>query len=274
MSYLKPILVPLAITAGCACTFGASSIGALSALTPWPWTSVGTDWGQDMQSVYRDLLHVSYHAEGNIKPILPGEFAIIIGNHPSTFGNSQLCYFLNNFITKKYSTVIKDDLEWIIRAPLNALKLSVPINRYDRESARLAVARAIPDLAERGGALLLFVDGTRPGEKKRKEARKKWNRLIHDFDNWTTLPPRSGALLTILQSLTKPTRIFNFTQSFSVSDENWLDVHRLFGARYHIECEEFSSEELPWDSMGLQAWLVREWRRKNELIAKWRELKR
>ena len=270
MRYLKPVLVPLAITAGCACTFGASSIGALSALTPWPWYNVGTDWGEDMQSVFQKLLRVSYHPEGSVSPIKPNEFALIIGNHPSTFGNSQLCYYLNNFITKQYSTVIKHDLEWIIRAPLNALGLSVPIDRTDREAAKRSVTAAIPRLTQQGGGLLLFVDGTRPGAQKRKDARSKWIERIPDFDRWTTLPPRSGTLLTLLQNLEQPVRIFNFTQGFSVSDENWSDIHRLYGAQYHIMCEEFWSSELSTDETRLQTWLLHEWRRKNHQIKQWR----
>ncbi len=272
MHFPKPISVPLGIAAGLACTAGISTLATLSASTPWPWHSAPADWGQDMYPIFRELMRVSYHPEGFVAPIAPGEFAIVLCNHPSTFGNSQLCYYLGQHITRAYSTVTKHDLEWILRAPLNTLGLSVPINRADRPAAIRSVSLAIPKLAKRGGALLLFPDGTRPTAAKRKDARSKWIKRIPDFDSWSTLPPRSGALHTVLQSLDRPVRIFNLTQAFSVVDESWSDLPNLFGARYHIKAEEFMSDQLPHDETSLQAWQIIDGRAKNRDIAAWRKV--
>lgn len=269
MSSLKPVLLPLGVTAGCACMASVTALGTLSALTPWPWTEISVDWGDEMYSIYHDLMQVSHHYEGLVSPVAPGEFGIVICNHPSTFGLSQLAYYVGHNISRSIRVVTKHDLELILRLPLNALELSVPINRNDREAAKRVLTQQIPELSRLGGVLILLPDGTRPSAKKRTDAREKWIERIPDFDKWSTLPPRSGSLLAILQSLDRPVPIYNITQGFNVFDEGWLDVHRLYGAQYHITCDQFMSNELPLDEAQLQAWLVHDWRQKNRLKEKW-----
>jgi 1-acyl-sn-glycerol-3-phosphate acyltransferase len=271
LQHLKPVFLPLGVVGGLACTAGISMLATLSAYTTTPWRTAPADWGEQMLPIYRDWLRVEYRTDGLVAPVTAGEFAIVISNHPSNFGNALLCHFLGQHITSHYYPVTKHDLEWIIRAPLSALGISVPIDRNDRVGAKQAVAAALPELTKAGGALLLFPDGTRPSVAKRLDAKRKWAGRIAELNSWSTLPPRSGVLLTLLQNLEQPVRIFNLTQAFNVVDEDWLDVERLYGSRYYLEAEEFMSSMLPQTEEGLQAWLLAEWRRKNRQIAAWRQ---
>ena len=269
----KPLAVPLGLTVGLSYTLAASLVGVASAATPWPWKTAPIDWGHVLYYwMYRPIMGVGIQQTGVVEPVAPGEFAVCIANHPSTYGNSQFTHVLGTSVSSSATFVAKDDLEWIMRAPSNALGLALPINRNDRVSARQSVLKRMPELTRRSGVLVIFPDTTRPTEAKRLAAREKWIGRIPDFDEWSTLPPRSGALFATLGALPRPVRVFNITHAFNRLDESWASAANLYGAAYHAHIETCMSDELPGNEPDLQMWLNERWREKNRRIAAWRSI--
>lgn len=266
----KTLAVPLGLGLGLVSTL-AHSVGAYaSTYTRKPWVTAPTDWGEfTHRRVLRPVLGVRQQIEGFVTPIEPGEFAILIANHPSTFGNIEFADYIGRFLTRSAVYVAKRDLELIFR-PVFRLGIALPIDRENREEARSTVLARAPEMMRRSSLLVVFPDGTRPTQKKRDDARPKWIKRIPDFDHWSTLPPRSGALHTLLQTLDRPVRVINLTHGFNVFDEGWRTLGNLYEARYHFQAESFMSDDLPRDEDRLKAWLNHEWRRKNRQIALWR----
>lgn len=273
MSIPKFLAVPAGLQVGLSYTLAIAIAATASAATQNPWNTAPTDWGRILHThLYHPLLDVRIERTGIHAPVQPDEFALCIANHPSTYGNSAFFGAVGEHISPSVMAVAKKDLELIMRIPSRALNLSIPIDRDDRVAAKRAVLEQVPGLARRSGVLVIFPDTTRPTERKRLDAREKWIGRIPDFDEWSTLPPRSGTLFATLQALPYPVRVFNVTHAFDRFDESWFAWRNLYGATYHFQIETFMSDDLPQTEPGLQAWLNERWREKNQRIAMWRSI--
>ncbi len=202
------------------------------------------------------------------------ERGLIIGNHPSDL---QLWTWLD-VVTREFSpdvlAVMKKEFLYdprilppILGWPAYLGKMGVPIDRSNRISAVRSIRRGCKDIFTPGKAMILLAEGHRPTKKRIAEAVEKGatNRPDLKLNEWLhhTPFPRSGGLRTVLQALNdQPLRILNTTVSSDVDEEG----ESVLGATIHVHGEEVTREEI----LGVDDWLLEEWKRKNQLIAEWK----
>ncbi len=231
------------------------------------------------------FMNLDTEVHGEIPKLEKNERGIVIANHPSDLLLWPWVNAVAQNFTPKLKAVAKKEvmydprtLPFIFGWPGKLGELVIPVDRSNKESAVSLLRKCCKKILRPQNAVCIFPDEHRPTAKGIERSHKKMakkDRIFQDLPE--TMPyscfPKSGGLLEILSATEGfDMRIINTTVGASV-DENKSE---LYGSTMHIHGEEVSlkallglSRDPKEQEAHLRAWLVEEWKRKNEMIRKW-----
>ncbi|MDO8493687.1 MAG: 1-acyl-sn-glycerol-3-phosphate acyltransferase [bacterium] len=211
-----------------------------------------------------------------IIPAAENEIIICLGNHPSTLLMPCFISFITQMICGDIIVLGKREhlanpfIGWYMKFAGTGLF----IDQDSNEVTTAAIKKDLAGLLRKPLAIIIFPDSHRPDEELIAEDKKKFAVKIPDLNEWLhyTLVPRSGALFTLLHELKDHNvRIINITTACSVEDDSIWKLTEMIGSSVLIEPKEVRS--IPYENRGsLNRWLNIEWAKKNNDIARWRQI--
>jgi len=178
---------------------------------------------------------------------------IVISNHRSWF-DILLLQFLIVQKGPLLMFLIKQELIYVPVVGWICLALNFPrLNRGKSEVSRDRDYSSVASAAQKPGALMNFVEGTRFTKDKQASQVSEYKHL---------LKPRSGGFRIMLQNLPEAT-VFDFTLGYPKDDLTFWQCLNGEHRRYQVHISAFQASDIPEDPVD---WLIERWAEKDQQL--------
>ena len=219
--------------------------------------------------VYRGILGMRIVVTQRLHHHQVGQ-TLVMANHPTNLLTMLLGAHMGSTVGVPLVFVAKHELlkEFVGRVMV-ACGIGIFIDRSDRARALTKIRASIDDVVRRGCGLGILPDGSRPTQQSIENDHRDLAALVPRIEEFCyTRVPRERGFITCLEGMRNP-RVIDITAECSVPTARWSDVFGMVGSTYTIVIEDVT-RLVPPDSAGRKDWLRKRWRRKNEMIARWR----
>ncbi len=148
--------------------------------------------------------------------------------------------------------------------------IGVLIDRVDRNGAISTIRRSIARVTQRGCALAIFPDQSRPTKQFIAADQQKFAGKVPRLTSFRfTGVPRDGGVFASYGAMQNPC-VIDFTTECSVPTARWRDIVGMVGSTYHLVVNDVTND-VPRDIERRREWLLGRWSQKNLIIEHWRE---